>query len=285
MTCPRRGFTMIELLLASVLMAVLMIGVLAVITRLAPVDEPALTADQPSSEVDALIRLLRDDLLHAQHVETLSEREILLISHGSMESNTRRYVHRPVTVRYQITTVDGEPWLIRRQTALDVLTNQNEQRDLVYRGINRIALASSVATQSAKVDVAAVEQLEQTVQAVTPEQATEDESDQVASASGSNYRVTEDNQILYNGLVFYRGVLPDWVLDHAKDSVTDDEVTGESSPKNQIAGGAGPTRLTAPLRTKIIRSSRMTWRVQAWNAQSPQPVVDRLIPMGKGASS
>ena len=46
-------------------------------------------------------------------------------------------------MQYQVQDIGGQAWLVRRQTALDVLTNFNVQRELVCYGVRRFELVRS----------------------------------------------------------------------------------------------------------------------------------------------
>lgn len=158
-----RAFTIIELLLATVLSTVLMIGVLAVITRLGAPDSAAASStgrhgDSPStvaSEViEPLMSLLREDLGLARVMEAAKPNEIALEGYAGLDGQSHERTHRPVRVHYRIEFIDGRPWLVRRQAALDVLTNQNIQRDLVCSGVTRIEL-TTITTETGDSDAAA----------------------------------------------------------------------------------------------------------------------------------
>ncbi len=145
MTRPAPGFTLIELLAASALTAVLMVGVLAVIADLGAAGmEPtrALEADA-TFEDDALaawLSLLREDLEHAMDVDVPRPGVLVLTGYGALDGSRRERTHRPVRVRYTVEEVGGRAWLVRRQAALDVLSNRHVQRDLVCSGVVRFAL-------------------------------------------------------------------------------------------------------------------------------------------------
>ena len=146
----RSGFTLLELILAVALASLLMVGVLAVITRIgAAAMNPNLTPgnDQPPDQMmhakplDNFVRLLRQDLNHARRVETAPDR-LAIFTYHALEARRRQTQHRPVRVVYQLQHIGGQPWLLRRQQALDVQTNQNRQRDLLCVGIAGFNLKS-----------------------------------------------------------------------------------------------------------------------------------------------
>lgn len=144
MTRPR-AFTLLELLVATALSTVLMIGVLAVVADLGAPEVAAGIRDEAGAggaaeASDAWVRLLREDLAHAHSIDASKANEVALMGYGALDGRGRERTHRPVLVLYRIEMIDGRPWLIRRQAVLDVLTNQNVQRDLVCCGVTRFEL-------------------------------------------------------------------------------------------------------------------------------------------------
>jgi prepilin-type N-terminal cleavage/methylation domain-containing protein len=143
-----RGFTLLEMMIATVLSSVLLIGVLAVVANLGKSANAVglgrsedFAAVSGAEAVRAWEPLLRDDMAGAAAVDATKANELTLVGYGALDATSRRRVHRPVRVVYEIAELDGRRWLIRRQTALDVLTDQNVQRDLVCSGVTRFALA------------------------------------------------------------------------------------------------------------------------------------------------
>jgi hypothetical protein len=138
------AFTLLELLMATVLMSLLMVGVLAVVATLGKAEtasgapasaSPAL----PAEAMDAWVSLLREDLSRAGDVEAQAD-GLALTGYMAFDGSARECTHRPAEVAYKIEDVDGRRWLVRRQAALDVLTNRNVQRDLVCCGVTRFCL-------------------------------------------------------------------------------------------------------------------------------------------------
>lgn len=149
----RHGFTLLELLLATMLSTVLMIGVLAVVSDLGASglgagDALAKSADAggesgaavDQAALEAWVRLLRDDLAHAGYVDVAQENAVTLVGLAALEGPGRRLTHRPVRVEYRVEMVKERAWVVRRQESLDVLTNQSVQRDLACGGVRRFVL-------------------------------------------------------------------------------------------------------------------------------------------------
>ena len=137
----RRGFTLLEMLLATVLSVMLMVGVLAVIASLGTAAGKAGGQPVPAADaMDGWLRLLQEDLNLAVKVDTSRSNELTLIGYAALDGLGRERTHRPVRVLYRFEEVGGRRWLIRRQALLDVASNQNVQRDLVCNGVSRFEL-------------------------------------------------------------------------------------------------------------------------------------------------
>ena len=145
----QRGFTLLELLLATVLSSMLIVGVLMVLTNLTGGDmaagigvgTPAGDARNRAEAVDRWTALLRKDLIHARHVGTPRDNVLTLAGYSGLHGPARERAHRPVRVQYAIHQIDGRFWLVREQAAQDVLTNRHVQRDLVCTGVRRFEIA------------------------------------------------------------------------------------------------------------------------------------------------
>jgi hypothetical protein len=142
-----RGFTLLELLLATVLSVMLMLGVLAVVTDLStdPATIPSRSqtdAARQRQTLDAWVRLLRGDLTHAIQVRADTASRVEMLGSGALDERGRSRTHRPVKVSYSLVTLDGQRWLIRRQTAQDSLVAHATQRDLICRGVRRFELVA-----------------------------------------------------------------------------------------------------------------------------------------------
>ncbi len=143
----RRGFTLLELVLASALSVVLMMGILAVLTDMSSDPETLIKptrADAPATgrTFEAWAKLLRDDMSHTHRIESSGPNRIVLRGSGALDARGRSRTHRPVELVYELRKIDGRTWLVRRQRALDVLSNRNVQRDLVCTGIEKFELSA-----------------------------------------------------------------------------------------------------------------------------------------------
>jgi prepilin-type N-terminal cleavage/methylation domain-containing protein len=150
-----KGFTLLEMLLATALMSVLMVGVLAVISTLEPasgVNGLALAEGSlPVEAFDAWVTLLREDLSHSRDAR-LKENLFELSGYLGLDARNRQRTHHPARVEYRLEKLGGRQWLVRVQTALDEATNENVRRDLVCCGVTRFAITRVSNTHSEPMD-------------------------------------------------------------------------------------------------------------------------------------
>lgn len=134
-----KGFTMVELLLATSLAVLLMTGSLYVVSTLR-----AESLDERSGlreiEPGQLVEMMRWDFVHATQAK-LDVNRITLHGYGNRISpdDASRQVNaserQPVQVDYFILTVGPRQFLARRQAHLQQRSNQNDWTELVCAGI------------------------------------------------------------------------------------------------------------------------------------------------------
>lgn len=138
-----RGFTLLELLLASVLLALLMVGVMSVITHVVQPAEAVAQQGAARSKIDsaqAFADLLRDDLQQASVIDEVGARAIAFTGLCGLDPVTSERAQRPVRVRYFIEEVDGTAWVFRSEQALHGEAKRDARRALVCTGVTRFDL-------------------------------------------------------------------------------------------------------------------------------------------------
>ncbi len=119
----KRAFTILELLAATALTALLMVAVLHVVGTLgASRAALARQADVGAWRAD-LLDTLRRDLTNASQA-TFARDGVTLIGHGALDPVTLEFGHEPVTVVYGLATIHDRRWLVRRQAPRGGLSNQ-----------------------------------------------------------------------------------------------------------------------------------------------------------------
>ncbi len=109
------GFTLIELVAATALSAVLLTTVLAVVRTVNRPDPAGAAPDDAP-----LARQLRWDLANAVVLRT-DAGGLTLAGHGSLDPDTLEPTGRPVVVTYSVRPAGGRNWLVREQASLDRL--------------------------------------------------------------------------------------------------------------------------------------------------------------------
>ncbi|MCC6580943.1 MAG: prepilin-type N-terminal cleavage/methylation domain-containing protein [Phycisphaeraceae bacterium] len=142
---PRRNipaFTLIELLLASALAAMLMVGLLAVTKQLGR-NAVARANMHDGVKLDRTLDILRRDLAQCSLVRQ-SDDGIALRGYASLDEPSRELSQKPVEILYRIVSTDDADqadWLVRIQKSNRTLTNESPQLDVICRGIHQLALS------------------------------------------------------------------------------------------------------------------------------------------------
>jgi len=125
-----RAFTILELLAATALTALLMVAVLHVISSLGR--SRAALARQPDGGAwrSDLLDTLRYDLSNAT-AASFRHGKVTLAGHGGLDRNTLAHRHEPVTVTYGLAMIHGRQWLVRTQIARDGLSNEPAWTELL----------------------------------------------------------------------------------------------------------------------------------------------------------
>lgn len=311
-----RAFTLLEMLMATALSTVLMIGVMAVVADLgsAGLDssvrqrKPLETGGDPAPGIgrDALgawVGLLREDLRHATEVVASRDNELTLWGYGALDSRSRERTHRPVRVRYGIETVGGRSWLVRRQSLLDALTNQNVQRDLVCGGVRRFELVS-VRGESAPGPADADSSGRQAVEKEGGSGSQETEvgegqmENDAPGESGGSERNATDRDGAASGVrrstgsgresYFYRGnwYYAEHLPDHIRERLTS-EGTGERSSSSPDAertaappgqgSGFGDEGASERGGAAGGGSVENVWRLRVWTGDGEEPAHERVV--------
>jgi type II secretory pathway pseudopilin PulG len=117
----RRGFTLVELLAANVLAALLVVAILSVVGAVGRDRraQAALEQDRTTQSTgDDLARLVQWDVSNATRWRALGD-AYLFEGHASLDPQTLAPTDLPVTVRYELIESAGRRWLTRSQTRRD----------------------------------------------------------------------------------------------------------------------------------------------------------------------
>ncbi len=110
----RRGFTILELLVATALTALLMVAILHVISALGR-SNAALARQENTGWRTDLLDALRHDLSSAT-TAGFRHNAVILSGHGALDRSSLVRTQEPVTVIYGVAQIHGRPWLVRTQS-------------------------------------------------------------------------------------------------------------------------------------------------------------------------
>ena len=133
-----RGFTIMELLIASALAAILMIGILVATTQQARQVQRQQKRTSPT-ELDSLIQLLRHDLMLAQTCR-IKDDLIHLQGYFKRDPKTHQQTQQPAQVIYRLVELGQDTWLIRHQRDPKNLTLEDSTANLLCKGITSMQL-------------------------------------------------------------------------------------------------------------------------------------------------
>jgi type II secretory pathway pseudopilin PulG len=117
----RNAFTLVELLAANVLAALLIVAILSVLGALGRDRRAHAALDHGRTSQttdDNLLRLIQWDFSNATRWRSV-DGAYFFQSHGSLDPQTLAPTNLPVTVRYELNEAAGKRWLVRSQTPRD----------------------------------------------------------------------------------------------------------------------------------------------------------------------
>lgn len=118
-TSRNRAFTLIELLAATVIAAVLMVGVLVVVAQLGT-DQQRLANHPEPEAANRIIELLQRDLAGATSIATGAPSDsIVMDGYGALSLETQLPTGRAAEISYRIIHIHDSSWLVRKQRPLD----------------------------------------------------------------------------------------------------------------------------------------------------------------------
>jgi len=137
----RRGFTLIELMVATVLAALLMAAVLGVLKGVTRSQKTLMRGDTAPPWQARLISQLEWDLTNSRSVVPTVD-GFQLKGFAGRDFASGAALHGPTTVQYAVRNVAGQLWLVRGEAHLDSLSLDNDSLELVCNRVERIALNS-----------------------------------------------------------------------------------------------------------------------------------------------
>jgi prepilin-type N-terminal cleavage/methylation domain-containing protein len=278
----RAAFTLLELMLATVVLSVLLIGVFAVVSNLgasAAVAAGSKSGKPPLVEpaaIDAWVRVLRDDLSNAAEVELTPANTMTLLGYGALADDDRRRTLQPVKIVHSLQVVDGRTWLVRRQDDLDELTNQNTRRDLICSGLLRFQVvrtrgaeggatgAQPVVMESDR-PIALHPRARRRQQPVVPPPQAAPAAAEPSAAQPGTQAASPSPQ----GTGFIIVNAPNPVVQYGTNSSLPKAAGASATPAGSSAG-----QTPAPRRST---TAHIAWRLKVWTADAPQAPIERVL--------
>jgi hypothetical protein len=182
----RRAFTILELLAATALTALLMAAVLHVVGAIGA--SRAALARHAGAGAGAwqtdLIDLVRRDMTNASKV-TFRADGMTLTSHAALDAGTREFQHEPVTVVYGLSVIDGRSWLVRRQSPREGLSHGPAWAELICPDVTGFVVRRASSTAGVNASSLAVVGMPQDVPAAV-----------TISLTGADAAVTNETVVL-----------------------------------------------------------------------------------------
>lgn len=134
------GFTLLEMLAATALAAILLIALLAVTASLGRNAAHMKKADRRQTWSDGLVPLLQLDLANATSLR-IETNSFILEGHGEIDLAEATPTQCLATITYSLRRVGDHTWLVREQCARNPLEPSKRSVDFVCADVRAISLA------------------------------------------------------------------------------------------------------------------------------------------------
>jgi hypothetical protein len=142
----RNAFTLLELLLANMLIAILLAALLLVISSLGR-EQKKMAAAQDQDPTSAILNLLRHDLANSESLRFLpNQRGFILTGHAALDPKSLTHADRRTRVMYEIRRKASTLCLVREQTYLDDPIKPQRFEELLATNITSLTLSAPGAT-------------------------------------------------------------------------------------------------------------------------------------------
>ncbi len=139
----RRGMTLIEMIVATVLSAILMVVLLGVSRRTMRLRGEAVRVAESLRDNELLVRQWRRDFLHGEAMLPLIDGVVI---RGAIhrDPQTQTTTQQPAFVRYQVVGGNGRVWLLRHQWRIDPESGRptDPQSEPVFMGLAAMTVSS-----------------------------------------------------------------------------------------------------------------------------------------------
>ncbi len=146
----RRGFTIIELLAASALAALLTLAGFRVIASINRSNAAMAKQESIAPDTAVIIELLRRDLVHARYIKA-ARNTLSLAGHGGVSPADYSATHLPALIVYRVQRVGSRPWLVREQGSLVPGRPRAPWMELVWPGVATLEFQSLAPAETSAV--------------------------------------------------------------------------------------------------------------------------------------
>jgi type II secretory pathway pseudopilin PulG len=148
----RKAFTLLELLLANMLIAILLGALLLLISSLSR-EQKKMTVVLDQDPTRSILALLRHDLSNSESARALpNQRGFILTGHAGLDSKTLTPTDRRARVIYEIRRRGNVLCLIREQSYLDDPIKPQRFEELIATNITSLSISGSAASTPADDD-------------------------------------------------------------------------------------------------------------------------------------
>jgi type II secretory pathway pseudopilin PulG len=138
----RKAFTLLELLLANILIAILLGAMLLLISSLSR-EQKRTTAAQDQDPANFILALLRHDLSNSETIRPLqNDRGFILTGHAGLDAKSLTTTDRRSRVIYEIRRRANVLCLIREQTYLDDPIRPQRFQELLATNITSLSISA-----------------------------------------------------------------------------------------------------------------------------------------------
>ncbi len=143
---PKRGFTLVELLVTIALAAVVMIALMKVIGSTTRSADAIRNIDVRAKWQSDIISVIEWDLANATEVKTEAGSRLIVLGYGALDRRTSEPKHEPVEVTYELTESNDSFMLIRRQSQLNDPTNLAIHQEIMCVGVRGFSVSIEAAS-------------------------------------------------------------------------------------------------------------------------------------------
>lgn len=138
----RRAFTLLELLLATTLAAMLMALILTFSSSIRRAQATLVTDSPARPEIGQFERLLQRDLALADDIQP-GKSTLTIDGYSRLDRTSQECRQGPTRVFYRLMPVGTHRYLVRQQSELDSRTNRESQMEMVLAGVKDFSLKTT----------------------------------------------------------------------------------------------------------------------------------------------